>query len=262
MPDNALLLRAALRDATGEWPAAILHFESVTSTNDVLREAARSGAAAWTVALADEQTAGRGRQGRQWLSPPGNLHLSVLLRPEVSAERLGLVPLAAGIAAARAARDCGAEALLKWPNDVWVGGRKLGGILVEAHSSSSGVEDMIVGCGMNVALQPPGLPVDLPATSLREVTGKPQDTIAVAARFLTQLRSAHDLLSRDPAALRVSWKELSLPWWGRPIEVRSGDSVVRGVLVDLDEGGGVILETAAHRRVTVVSGEARAIRLA
>lgn len=262
MSEKAEALRQALRDAGVEWPAPIQHFETVGSTNDVIKEAARAKAPEWSVAFADEQTAGRGRVGNRWVSPSGNLFLSVLLYPAFPSERFGLVPLAAGVSAARTARGLGAKAELKWPNDVWVGGRKLAGILVEAHAGAAGVEEMVLGFGVNIALAPSGLPSDVAATSLQEAIGPGVTTIAVAAALLRNLREACRLIAVDPGALRTAWKELAVPWWGCLIEVGTGDGAVRGVLHDLDESGGLIVETDSGRRVVVVSGEARTIRLA
>lgn len=262
MPGKATALELALREAVGEWPAPIDHHEVVESTNDVLWDAARAGAPEWSVVLADEQTAGRGRQGRPWASARGNLFLSVLLRRRFAPEWIGLVPLAAGVAVALAARQCGVEAQIKWPNDVWVGGRKLAGILVEGHSSSRGIEEMIVGCGVNVAHESVAIGGDVAPVSLRTLVGRSIDPVSVAARLLVHLRRLIEALAADPDAVRAAWKQLALPWWGRPIEVGAGDAVVRGVLLDVAPGGGLVVQTAAGESVTVVSGEARKLRLA
>jgi BirA family biotin operon repressor/biotin-[acetyl-CoA-carboxylase] ligase len=124
-------------------------FETVDSTNRYLLQRAAGGAAAGEVAVADEQTAGRGRLGRTWIAPPGSaLLVSVLLRPSLAAERVHLVTLAAGLAALDAldVLDASAGAGLKWPNDVVVGDRKLAGILAEADGSGA----VVVGMGCNL----------------------------------------------------------------------------------------------------------------
>jgi BirA family transcriptional regulator, biotin operon repressor / biotin---[acetyl-CoA-carboxylase] ligase len=122
-------------------------FAAIDSTNRVLLEAGARGAAEGLVAVADEQTAGRGRLGRSWVAPPGaSLLVSVLLRPQVDTERLALVTFAAGLAAVDAAREvAGIEAGLKWPNDVVVADRKLAGILAEKVGAV-----VVVGMGLNV----------------------------------------------------------------------------------------------------------------
>jgi len=141
-PPQALAALLASRGLT--WPAPIEHVETVTSTNDLLKERARQGALEWTVVWADRQTAGRGRHGRGWHSPPGNLFLSVLLRPSLSPDRVLLLPLAAGVAVAAAVAELGVAAHLKWPNDLVVGERKLAGILVEGLASAA----VLVGLGL------------------------------------------------------------------------------------------------------------------
>ncbi len=266
MADKAALLAAALRESGGDWPAPIEHHAEIGSTNDRLRVMARDGAPEWSVVFADLQTAGRGRHGNEWRSGPGNLYLSVLLRPRIEAKWLGLVPLAAGLAVAKAARGFGADARLKWPNDVWVDERKLAGILVEAHSTTRGVEEMIVGCGVNVASAPQaprrstGAVAPIALSSARG--GKrAADPVAVGASLLRRMQEALALLHRDPAALRAEWRLLSLPWWGRVVAVEAADGPLHGTLQDLDAGGGLILETDQGRSVTVVSGEVRAVRL-
>jgi BirA family transcriptional regulator, biotin operon repressor / biotin---[acetyl-CoA-carboxylase] ligase len=262
VPDKAAALAQALREAAGEWPAPIDHRDVVESTNDLLWDAARAGAPEWSVVLADEQTAGRGRQGRPWASARGNLYLSVLLRRRFAPHWIGLVPLAAGVAVALAARECGAEAQIKWPNDVWVGGRKVAGILVEGHSSSRGFEEMIVGCGVNVAHEPATVVGDVAPVSLNSLVGASIDPVSVAARLLVHLKRLIEDLGADPDSVRTAWKQLALPWWGRLIEVGAGDAVVRGVLLDLAPGGGLVVQTGTGESVTIVSGEARMLRLA
>src|SRR5687767_4287228 len=117
-------LAAALEARGLRWPAPLEHLEVAASTNARLKEKARAGAPEWSVVIADRQTAGRGRAGHQWVSPPGNLFLSVLLRPAMRAMHVPVLPLAAGLATVEAVGECGVEAHVKWPNDVLVGERK------------------------------------------------------------------------------------------------------------------------------------------
>src|SRR5262245_6667427 len=114
-----------LLEARGEdWPGPIESFAVIASTNDHVKELARTGAGEWSVAVAGQQTAGRGRQGSLWRSPPGNLALTVLLRPSLSASEAGLIPLAAGVAVRDALAEMGVQTALKWPNDITVTSRK------------------------------------------------------------------------------------------------------------------------------------------
>ncbi len=257
-------LRALLEAAGRHWPAPIDHLVSIGSTNDRLKERARSGASEWTVVLADRQTAGRGRHGHSWVSPPGNLYSSVLLRPAFGADRVCLLPLAAGVAVAEALAACGVEAQLKWPNDVLVGGRKIAGILAEGLAGASGVDVVVLGIGVNVNAAPAGLPPEIRATaaSLEGVTNRAWDPVSVAAAVLPRLSVWYDALGRgDPRSIVAAWRDRSVPWWGRIVEVRSGAEVIRGVARDVDANGGLRLELEDGHVTTVVSGEVQELRL-
>ncbi len=133
--------------------AGKLHFSPATSsTNNDALAAARSRAAHGSVYFADEQRAGRGRGDHVWHSAAGEgLYVSILLRPRIPATQLALLPLAAGLAAAEAIRvTCKLEVDLRWPNDLLIGPRKAGGILVEAHTEGSTISFAVVGIGINV----------------------------------------------------------------------------------------------------------------
>src|SRR6185436_4745372 len=219
----------------------------------------------WTVVWADEQTSGRGRQGHTWFSPAGNLFLSLLLRPGRGAAVSRLLPLMAGVAVADAAREWGVEARLKWPNDVLAGERKLGGILVEGLSSQDGLEAAVVGVGINLVLDPRAVPEELRdrISSVRAETSRVLEPVAAAAAVLERLTVWYHALTReDDGALRIveAWRERSVPWWGRWVEVTSGGSTLRGRAVEVDAEGALVLEREDGSRTAVVSGEARELR--
>ena len=261
--DVSLSLRRHLREAGLEWPAEIEHAALLPSTNDRLKQRARAGAAPWTVVLADAQTAGRGRQGRRWVSPPGNIYMSVLLRPAPPGARWSVLPLAAGLAVAEALAGEGLEARLKWPNDVMVSDRKIGGILAEATSSADGLEYVVIGIGVNVAVRPPDLPPDVAATvtcAAEELT-RAVDPIALAAAVLARLTVWYHALAREgPRAVQAAWRARALPWWGQTVEAMSGERRLRGIARDLDEGGALILELEDGTRAVLHSGEVREVR--
>ncbi len=171
-------LAALESELSGTLFAGNLHFSPITSsTNADAVAAARSAAPHGSVYLADEQTAGRGRGDHGWISAAGEgLYVSVLLRPQIPAARLSLLPLAAGLAAADAIRAVsGLAADLRWPNDLLIGPRKAGGILVEAKIQSQRLPHAVVGIGINVHQRefPPNLAT--PATSLDLEAGAPTD---------------------------------------------------------------------------------------
>jgi BirA family transcriptional regulator, biotin operon repressor / biotin---[acetyl-CoA-carboxylase] ligase len=230
----------------------------VGSTNDRLKALAREGAPEWAVVLADRQSAGRGRQGREWSSPAGNVFLSVLLRPRFAA--VTLIPLAAGLAVAEALPEVPAH--LKWPNDVLVNGRKLAGILAEAQSGSAAVEWVVVGIGVNVGLKAEDLPAELreTATSLFIETGSARDPLEVAAAVLARLRVwYHALSGGDAAAVVAAWRERAVPWWGRQVVAQAGGETVRGIARGISESGALLVEAGGTLR-EVLAGEVTMVR--
>jgi BirA family transcriptional regulator, biotin operon repressor / biotin---[acetyl-CoA-carboxylase] ligase len=201
------------------------------STNDEAAKLARAGAAHGTIVIAERQTAGRGREGRVWQSPPGNVYLSAVLRPQLALGDVPPLTLAIGIGACDAAREFGAHARLKWPNDLYVNGRKLAGVLVEAQSQGGKLESVIAGIGVNVAATP-----ELPtATSL----GVGVERESFIARLLAHVEHWIDrYVEAGISAIVPAWRERMLP----DLRLRATDLV--GTLVGLDDDGALLLRTA------------------
>lgn len=179
------------------------------STNRVAMEMAENGAKHGTVVVADAQTAGRGRMGRRWVSPAGkNLYVSLLLRPPVptiDAPRLALV---AGVALADAVEAVGVPASLKWPNDLYCGGRKAAGILAEMASDPDGVRHVVIGVGLNVNMEETDFPLHLrdAATSLRIRAGRTFRRVDVLARLLDAFGARYaEFIGGGFASLHDGW---------------------------------------------------------
>jgi BirA family biotin operon repressor/biotin-[acetyl-CoA-carboxylase] ligase len=167
-----------------------LYFLTLTSTNEHARELAEDGWPEGTVVLSEEQTAGKGRSGRSWHSVPGlGLHFSIILKPSMPPDKVPLVTLMAAVSAARALRDGGHEASLKWPNDVLLGGRKIAGVLADARLRPGAPADVVVGIGLNVNHEEGDFPPDLlpRAGSIRIHAGAAQDRTAILAAILMRL---------------------------------------------------------------------------
>jgi len=261
MGGDARAQLSTLLQAQGPWPGEIYHFDSLGSTNEWLKGAARQGLPEWSVVLADRQTAGRGRHGRSWASPPGNLYLSVLW-PPLPAERVGLLPLLVGVAVAEAAAGWGIDARLKWPNDVVVGGRKLAGILAEGVSAGGEIEAVVVGVGLNLSMEPGAVPeeVRLSAVSVEALADRQLLPAEAAASVLSRLRAWYDAWGRGPQLVLDAWRRLSVPWWGRLVEVRSGADIIRGIAEGIEERGGLVLQREDGSRLVLFAGEARELR--
>lgn len=223
----------------GTLPSLTL-LDEVGSTNDEALALGRCGAAHGTAVAARSQTAGRGRRGHAWASPPGNLYLSIVLRPRVSPTRLAGLAGACGLGALHVSN----EALLKWPNDLYARGRKLAGVLVEAARDDSGEPFAVCGVGVNVARAPRGLDAvslaelgcapSLPylAETLRGGIVSQVDAWAAAAgdRPLDGIRDAY--LAR-------------LAWLGETVRVlaaRDGEELARGVFETVDAWGRAVVD--------------------
>jgi BirA family biotin operon repressor/biotin-[acetyl-CoA-carboxylase] ligase len=228
----------------------LLRYETIGSTNDEAKARARGGAAEGTLIWAGEQTAGRGRRGRAWLSPPGNLYLSLVLRPEAPAARaaqLGFVA-ALGLGDAIAAL-CGPplDIRCKWPNDILAGGRKLAGMLLESEvADNAAIDFVVIGVGVNLASKPGG--VEYPATSLSE-EGFPgiapeQLLQSYVRRFDFWVRIWR---TEGFAPIREAWLARAAGL-GTDIRVRLERTTLFGRFLDLDDDGALVIQTAEGRR--------------
>ena len=233
------------------------YLRTVGSTSSELKALAREGAAAGTVVLADEQTGGRGRSGRTWFSPDGlGVWMSVLLQCELSAERLAPLSIAAAVSVADALRELtGLDVRVKWPNDLLVGGRKLGGLLVESiQTAGKSVVSAVLGIGLNVNLTESDLPTELVgiATSLRSALGHPVPRLEVLSVTLLALERCFGRYEREGiAGFRELWRELSSTL-GRDVTVTPGrpsagaaERIAAGTVTGLAESGALLLEDAA-----------------
>lgn len=255
-------LAALERALAGTIFAGKLHLAPVTgSTNSDAMTAAREGAPHGSVFFADEQTAGRGRGDHAWHSAAGQgLYVSVLMRLAIPAVRLPLLPLAAGLAAADAIRAASGLTIdLRWPNDLLIGPRKAGGILVETQTDSGLLAFSVAGIGINVHQQrfAPGLAT--PATSLDLESGRWIDRQPLLIALL-------ESLEREACALAEPGAESALParvarasTWvrGRQVEVH-GPQACAGTTEGLDEHGFLLVRTSTGL-VQVQTGGIRAV---
>lgn len=213
-----------------------LHLRATTSTNDRARELAAGGAPHGTIVTAGEQSAGRGRQGRTWSAPAGHaLLLSVVVR-----RPLELLPLAAGLAVARAV---GPQAAIKWPNDVLVHDRKIAGILAEGRPQEGWA---VIGIGLNVAVRLADLPPELHGTAAT-LGLEPGAIGAVRVRVLDELGAA---LALDPGALLTAYRERDA-LFGRAISWASGSGTAAGI----DGMGRLVVALAGGGQTELDAGE-------
>lgn len=235
-------------------PAAyrLLSFDTVGSTNDEAKRLARAGAEAGALVWAREQSAGRGRRGRRWVSPPGNLYLSLVLRPACPASRAAQLGFVAALAVGDtlAALD---RLFYKWPNDVLVAGRKIAGILLESEMGSGGaLAFLVVGVGVNLASAPED--AELPATSVAIETGTAPSPVTALEAFARHFELWLERWRRDGfAPVRSAWRARAVGLGG-PIRVRLDNTTLAGRFIDIDEEGALLLETGGERR-RIAAGE-------
>jgi BirA family biotin operon repressor/biotin-[acetyl-CoA-carboxylase] ligase len=244
----------------GTWE--IRRFEEVDSTNTYVRDQARRGAPEGLVAVAEHQTAGRGRLDRRWESPPGaNLLVSVLLRPDFEAADLHLCTGAVALAAADACRElAGVEPVLKWPNDLLLGEAKLAGVLAEAEFAGSRLDAVVVGIGINVAW--PG-PAEAGGICLDEAGGsaQPLDKAELLDRLLEGLAARRPLLD-DPAGREELAGEVRrrCATLGQRVRVTLPTDELTGVASGIDDAGHLVVETSSGLRL-VSAGDVVHLRL-
>lgn len=237
----------------------LVYHTSVGSTMDLARQEADQGAPEGTLILAEEQMAGRGRFGRQWLSPAGkNLYLTLILRP--APERLRSLSVVAPLAISLAVEETtGLSPRIKWPNDVLLAGRKLAGVLMESSLAGAEVRYALVGIGLNVNLEVEAYPdiADI-ATSLRQELGREVSREEVLAALLNRFE---ELYTSPLETVFAAWRQ-RLETLGRQVRVRLpagpaglGEQVEEGLAEEVDAQGSLILRRPDGSRVTLAAGE-------
>lgn len=257
LPDDYAAALALAGERPGLFSRRVLWYAEVGSTNDVAARLAERGEPEGTVVIADAQSGGRGRHGRAWASPPdAGLYMSLILRPAPHA--VGLLTIAAGVALAEGIeRATGLQPQLKWPNDVYIGARKLAGILAEAGASSGGVQHVVLGCGINRA--PAAYPADVAAraTSIESELGRPVDRGLLLAECLAALHARYrELQARQGAAILACWRHRAISIFGRRVEWDVAGATRVGIAEDIDDTGALLVRDGAARN-RVISGEVR-----
>jgi BirA family transcriptional regulator, biotin operon repressor / biotin---[acetyl-CoA-carboxylase] ligase len=225
----------------------LVAFDTVASTNDDARRLLRDGAPAPVVVWAREQAGGRGRDGRSWSSPAGNVYATLMLRPPGAPLVVAQLGFVAALAIAEALDSVVAEVAIKWPNDVLVAGHKIAGILLETEGvAAEGVDGLMIGCGINVAHHPAD--TRLPATSLH-AAGAPGATVeATLEAMLARFERWHAIWrAQGFVPVREAWRARA-HGLGGPIQVRLPRETLDGVFRDIDARGALMLETAAGTR--------------
>jgi BirA family biotin operon repressor/biotin-[acetyl-CoA-carboxylase] ligase len=225
----------------------IVYREKIDSTNNLAQQLALEGAPEGTLVIAEEQTAGRGRRGRQWFSPPrSGVWMSLILRPKLPMAHAAQITLVAAVALAKAlSRVTGVQAGIKWPNDILFGKRKCCGILTEMHAEFDQIHHLVVGIGINVNVPQEAFPAELQeiATSLQGMRGERVSRAKVVQAVLEELEPLyHRYVAQGGfGAIREEWKASSITL-GRQVVAQTARGTIQGKALDIDEFGVLLIE--------------------
>ncbi len=234
----------------------VVHFEATTSTNTVARQLAEEGVEEGTVVVTETQTRGKGRLGRQWVTPPGGAWLSVILKPAIDPAHAAGITLLAAVSVAKALRQSGVEAVIKWPNDVLVNGKKICGILTEMSAETDAVSFIVLGIGVNLNND---VPLET-ATTIKAELGHRIDRVKFVQGLLESLEEDY-LTFKEQGFTPIlwSWRRYS-DTLGRPVEVTYQGEIIKGVAQDVSDDGALNVKTKDGSVRKIVSGDCTHLR--
>lgn len=231
----------------------VVYYPSLTSTNEVAAREAQQGAAEGTIVVADEQTAGRGRLERVWLSPKGSLAMSVILYPGLSLLP-SLIMLASLSVVHGIESATGLRAEIKWPNDVLINGKKVCGILIESDVQGNRVNHSVIGIGINVNLKLAGFPeISSIATSLSDELGRDVSRLVVLRCLLVEFEKLYRTLSSS-GSIYKDWRD-RLVTLGKQVRATTGNTVYEGVAESVTPDGSLMLRSPDGNLTRIVAGD-------
>jgi BirA family biotin operon repressor/biotin-[acetyl-CoA-carboxylase] ligase len=242
-----------------------IHFsQELTSTNTLAMGLAADGVPEGTVVIAETQTSGKGRLGRKWISPKGNLYLSVVLRPNIPIHKAPLITLTGAVAVASAIRTTsGLEAGIKWPNDILISGKKVCGLLTEMSAEQDRIRHIVLGIGVDVNMEMGELPPDVRSlsTTLAAEAGAKINRTALLQQVLRDLERWYQKFLANDGDVLDEWKKLNITV-GNRITVSGAGEALNGLAQGVDSDGRLIMRldngtvrTLAAGDVTIVKGK-------
>jgi BirA family transcriptional regulator, biotin operon repressor / biotin---[acetyl-CoA-carboxylase] ligase len=262
MADNPYKAIETGKPGTIGW--RIHYLVHATSTQDAAASLAAEGAAEGTVVIAETQSAGRGRMGRRWHSPPGaSLYATIILRPTTPVAEVARLSLVAGVAAAEALETVALGIVaLKWPNDVWLRGKKTGGIIAEAITEpNQKLACVLLGIGLNLNLAENEIPGELKeiATSVLIETGRKCDRVKIAAELFSHFDSRYmELETSGFASIAPVWTHYSA-LKGEQVTVVNAGARETGVVAGIDKDGALLLESEGKVK-RILAGDVTIVR--
>jgi BirA family biotin operon repressor/biotin-[acetyl-CoA-carboxylase] ligase len=236
----------------------IHYFNEVDSTNEVAKYLAEKGAEDGTVVVAETQNKGKGRRGKTWISPPGGIWMSVILRPEIPPHRASQLTLVTGVVVAKTIKEeLNIDVGIKWPNDILIGDKKVCGILTEVNATMDKVNYLVVGIGIDMNVDVPMLPSDLQkgATSLKNELDTEINGALLVQKFLLKFENIYnDFKAGKLPEILNEWRAMSSTI-GTSVEVRTRGKRVQGYAVGINKEGILILEMEDGSLRKMISGE-------
>ncbi|MEA1984664.1 MAG: biotin--[acetyl-CoA-carboxylase] ligase [Euryarchaeota archaeon] len=234
----------------------IHYFDEVDSTNNVAKEMGHN-APEGTIVIAEIQKSGRGRKGQQWVSPPGGIWLSVILKPTISPGHASRMTLMAGLAVVNAMKELGVTASLKWPNDILVGGKKVCGILTEMDAETGHIDFVVVGIGINANIDPDAMNEELrkTSTSLSIELGKRIDRAGFVQSVLYELEQGYVKLSTQPFSIMLEEWMSNSDTIGKQVRVITPHRMIEGKVTGITEDGALVLEKKDGSSEKVIAGQ-------
>lgn len=233
---------------------SILSYASLDSTNDTAYKLAEDGAKEGTIIIAERQRKGKGRQGRRWISPEGGIYLSCIIRPDIEPKETAKITLASALAVCSAIRETvRVPALIKWPNDIIIRGRKVCGILTEMKAEQDKVDFLVVGIGINADNPLSALPKG--STTLSKESDCGVSKVELAKNVLEKLEY-YILLFKNEGfmPIRDEWHDLS-GTIGRRVEVHSHEGKIEGQAIDVDNDGALVVRLDSGFQKRILSGD-------
>jgi BirA family biotin operon repressor/biotin-[acetyl-CoA-carboxylase] ligase len=232
-------------------------FPEIASTNTLAMEMAAQGAAEGTTVIAESQTGGKGRLGRKWISPKGNLYLSVILRPNMPLHKAPLITLMGAVAVASAIRrTCGVQAVIKWPNDILIAGKKASGLLTEMSAEQDRIRHIVLGIGVDVNMDIDELPAEVRefATTLAAECGRKIDRLSLLRQLIRELDAWYQAFLAAEKDVLAEWKALNVTI-DNSVAVSGAGETFQGLAQGIDDEGRLIVRLDDGAIRTVAAGD-------
>ena len=231
----------------------IIHYSKIPSTMEIAKRESLQGALEGTVVIADEQTAGKGRMRRVWLSPKGCIALSIILYPNI-AHLSSLIMVSSLAVVHTIAAITGLWSRIKWPNDVLINGKKVCGILIESGVRDSSIAYTVIGIGINVNLKTAdSTGISIPATSLSHELGREVSRLEMVRRLLVEIEKLY-LSVKSGESIYQEWRD-SLETLGKRVHASSGNKVYEGIAESVTEDGSLILRCSDGSLIKLNAGD-------